>query len=403
MKISSNNKIKYAIVTPTYINHFRYIDNYLKSFVKFVEDKNIPIYFTISKSEENSFEKIISKYKNILNINILFIDNLFVENNIKETPNEYLNKYGRFTFQTAKKFYSMLHINAEKFLILDSESMWIRKTNMSKIFSDYFAKPFIAVSDIDNVTRQNQAFNTMLNNIYEILNIPPSNKWFIEHFMWYYDKNILLDMFKTHGSLANMLETLVSKNYNLQIDKDIKFGIFEIVLYYAYLYNNAQKYGYLVLNLNDVMKKYMTNREIQNYYNHFINELHGCCGLLEHTLILINEHNYKKFISIFSDLNFNIIRCDKSDLKNYDIQNKFINSIQPNILAASQEHAFGLDNGFIKLKIKSYWKKLHKHGDRIAYPLKSALRWFSEIFSFFSYSLKLISLYLKLFSSKLRF
>lgn len=57
----------------------------------------------------------------------------------------------------------------------------------------------------------------------------------------------------------------------------------------------------------------------------------------------------------------------------------------------------------LQCKIKSYWKKLHKHGDRIAYPLKSALRWFSEIFSFFSYSLKLISLYLKLFSSKLRF
>ena len=164
--------MKYAIITPTYINHFKYIKTYLKSFDKFVEDKkDIPIFFTISKNEQRIFKKIISPYTEKLDLRILYIEDLFAKNNIRESSIEFLTKYGRFTFQTAKKFFTMLSIDADKFLVLDSESMWIKKTNMKQCFDDYFSNPFIVISDIDNIQRTDECFNTMLSNIYTILDM----------------------------------------------------------------------------------------------------------------------------------------------------------------------------------------------------------------------------------------
>ncbi len=83
--------MKYAIITPTYLNHFIYIDKYLKSFCKFVEDKkDIPIVFTISKTENSKFQKIIEKYKSEINIIVLFFEDLLKENNVDYSLDDYM-------------------------------------------------------------------------------------------------------------------------------------------------------------------------------------------------------------------------------------------------------------------------------------------------------------------------
>ena len=50
---------KYAIVTPTFQPHFIFIKKYLKSFSKYLQDKeNVKFYFTIAKEELYEFQKI---------------------------------------------------------------------------------------------------------------------------------------------------------------------------------------------------------------------------------------------------------------------------------------------------------------------------------------------------------
>lgn len=365
--------MKYAIITPTYVKHFKYIQKYLESYKKFVIDKqNIEIYFTISKEENKKFQKIIKNYINDININVLFIEDLFLEQNISESPNEYLKKYGRYTFQTAKKFYTMLHVDCEKFLVLDSESMWIRLTNMSQLFENYFNKPFIAISNLDS-KRTNSGFNLMIENISKILNCSLDNKWFIEHFMWFYDKQILLNMFKEHGTLSEMLSSLATQNKNLQFDKLEKYGIFEIVLYYAYLYKNAKRYGYDIVNVNDVISKFMSSEEFEKYYNLFLKKFYGTCGIVERIMGLLDKENFTQFINIFKQLGFNIIRCDESSLENYTCQKEFIVAVNPNILAASQEHAFGVNDTYkilVLVKKNKYTVKLEKHVNKLINPDK---------------------------------
>ena len=56
---------EYCIITPTFSGHFKYINNYLKSFCKYVIDaKRVPIYFILSDfSERTGFEKIVKPYQ----------------------------------------------------------------------------------------------------------------------------------------------------------------------------------------------------------------------------------------------------------------------------------------------------------------------------------------------------
>lgn len=74
--------MKYAIVTPTFKEHFSFIKVYLESFNRYVRDKNnIIIYFTINTDEKKEFYKIISKFKN-LNIKVLLFDEILRKNHI---------------------------------------------------------------------------------------------------------------------------------------------------------------------------------------------------------------------------------------------------------------------------------------------------------------------------------
>ena len=380
--------MKYAIITSTYINHFQFIDKYLTSFIKFVEDKqDIPIFFTISKNEEKKFNKIVKKYKRYIDIRILFIEDLFEKNNIKETPDEFLEEYGRFTFQTAKKFYSMLSVDAEKFLVLDCESMWINKTNMTQLFENYFNSPFVMYSNIDKEYRNNSFFNIMLDNIKHLTGI--ENKWFIEHFMWYYEKNILQDMFDEIGSLYDMITILRKINTNGDFDNNSKVGIFEIVLYYAYLFKEQNRYNYKSIDIDQVLTQTIPEGILHNYKQDFYEFGKGSCGLIEHVLMLLNEQNADYFAQVFKKLHLNIIRCDNSSLKNVSLQEKFIDIVKPNILAASQEHAFGINNKYetLVLRNKYYWK-MQTHICKLIHPKKFTFDLFIEPISIVLYAIK---------------
>ena len=103
--------MKNCILTPTFSGHFQFIKKYLKSFNRFVSDKeNCIIYFIINKSENNELSKIISDFSN-LDIKILFFEDILKKFNIEISPEELLQKYGKYSFQSLKKFYGMLYLD----------------------------------------------------------------------------------------------------------------------------------------------------------------------------------------------------------------------------------------------------------------------------------------------------
>ena len=190
--------MKYSIITPTYKGHFKYIEKYLKSINKYLLDKrDVSLIFTISKDEEKEFNQIIKPYTNSLNIEVLIFEDLLSHFNIQKSPNLLLEKYKKFSFQTLKKFYTMLYSNSDYFLVLDSESMFVKSTTIKKHFENFIKNPFITASDLSEIQIDNFK-EGVIENINNLIG-KQSNKWFLENFVWFYDKKILNDMFSSLG------------------------------------------------------------------------------------------------------------------------------------------------------------------------------------------------------------
>jgi hypothetical protein len=339
----------FAIITPTYAKHFQFIKKYLASFDRHVADKHdIPIYFTISSGEIDEFKNIIAPYKGRLDLRILYFEDLLDEFGTGISGQELMEKYGRYSYQTLKKFYTMMHAPENKFLVLDSESMWMRRTRMKDEASKYFSNPFLCASSLDDPRRNNIEFNTMKGNIDFILNYR-CPMWPLEHFMWYYDKNIISSLFAEHGSLKDMLVRLAEHNKALDIEVLEQFGIFEIVLYYNYIYKNAARFGYNVHVIERIFDKYIGKAERKKYEDAFYAKYSGKCGILERAPVFVTKRNFRMFANVFKSLDLNIIR-DQGEYtpSTYKYQRKFLQIVKPIILAASQNHDFGENTTFEK-------------------------------------------------------
>lgn len=379
--------MKYAIITPTFKPHFKYVKKYLESYKKFVTDKeDVILIFTISKNEAKDFKKITDQYCENVKFETLYFEDILKYFGITLTPDELLKKYQKFTFQTLKKFYTMLYSDADRFLVLDSESMWIKETNMKGMFGEFFSAPFLSYSMISEYQIIDKFKQGVIDNTNFLLG-QNCDRWFLENFVWFYDKNILNDLFNEYGSPIEMAE----KVYNLKDKQRRESGIFEIELYQTYLYNNIDKYNYNDIDVNALLKKSLADDDLKIYLEKYYILCKGGCGLLEKTMSFLNNSNYQALANAFKDSHFNIIRCDKTDFDNIELQEKFLDIVQPNILAASQEHAFGINDRYKTLIADNkYTAKVIKHWSRLINPTIKPLQWFLEPFSLTLYCIKWI-------------
>lgn len=381
----------YAIVTPTFIGHFQFIKPYLESFERFLKDpENVVFYFTISKNEEHKFQKIIKPYKN-LNIKILIFEDILQQFGIKQTPLELLFLYKKFSFQTLKKFYTMLYIPERYSLVLDSESMAINSFSAEELFENFFKAPFVSGSDIkrryfsDFTNAVNQNINLILNE-----NIP---YWFLENFVWFYDKKILEDLFNQYGTPLEIVQKVYQEQEKNIINQNV--GVFEIELYQAYVWKNLKKYNYSFYDVNEMLKIALTSEKYQDFMLLHAQKYNGNCGLLERITDLLPYISFDDISQKMHNSKFNIIRCDKTDLKLYPLQKQFLEIVQPCILAASQEHCFGINNTWqhrLKLMLFSSkpFEKLKKHFLRFVEPFRKVINWIFEPFSILYYFIKVL-------------
>ena len=367
---------KYCIITPTYIEHFKYIKEYLKSFDKYVIDKEkVSLIFTVNKDEIPALKDLIAPYKNKIDIICVNFDDILLEHNVFLSPTNLLKKYGRYSFQTLKKFYTMLTIDAEKFLVLDSETIWNKPTKMEELFKEYFVNPTIWGSQIDD--RMDSFTSHIQENIDYILDFK-SNIWFIENFMWYYEKHILENLFLEYGSPIDIVDRVYKNKYNE--------GVFEILLYTNYIYKNLNRYRYSFVDTISLSKSILSPYIWENYYFKLTDFYGGACGVLERTMSLIDDNNTEDFAELFNILKFNIIRSDGR--YNTKAQIRFIELVQPNILAASQDNPFAHSRRSLcefvfnslrrrKKKILSFWRKVSP-SYKVALDNRNIL-WYNEL------------------------
>ena len=366
--------MKRAIITPTFKGHFEYIKKYLKSFEKYLLDKNFPLCFIIAQSEKKDFETLIAPYKKSLNIVVYFLEDILKDFNIEETPEELMTLYGRLSFQTIKKIYGALYIAADQFLFLDSESMLIKPTNMTSLFEEYFKAPKFFISRINNRKRTYNA-----NFTYEFINAITSlmgekaEYYTTESYEWFYELRILKDSIKKLGEPIDVI-----RNYNMPNRHPNLEGILEALWYYQYiLYNNI--YNYKIYVTDDELKKFLGEKYYQFKYS-FDSSSFWAVGILEVITKFINKQNVNGLINLYKKYNFSIARMEMP-LKygNLKYQLEFLNASNIHILASNQEHL--IENNSLKA-CKSF-PFLIKNLNTFVAPFKGIIRWGFSVFNIF--------------------
>lgn len=137
-----------ALLIPTFKGHFTHIIDLIKSMNTFILDKEcIDIVFILSSPNEKiEFDELILPLKRDLNIHTYDIETILSDCGKNYTSEQLLKDLGRVSYQTVKKLYPIHYLNYKQVLVFDSESIFLKKTNVNKMFDDYFKNPYIFYS-----------------------------------------------------------------------------------------------------------------------------------------------------------------------------------------------------------------------------------------------------------------
>lgn len=331
--------MKNCILTPTYKGHFKYIEQYLLSYNKYVVDaKRVTICFVLSsRAEVKEFQHIIAPYEDSLDIKVYIFDEIIKEYGIELDTDKILEKYGHTSYQMLKKFYSMLYIDAENFLVLDSEAVWIKSINMERKFEEFFDKPYVLVSDFSSRTVSSEYLEDHFDATNFILGYKMEKMPF-EHFMWFYKKIIVEKMIEKYGKPYEMMLQV----YEWEMEtKGHSVGLMETMLCLNYLYENAGALGYQIISAEDELMKYLGKEECERYINRFFESSYGGhLGILEFPCDMLSVKNRLQMAKLFKENRIWITRCDAVTFWNKKYIEEFMINGDIALLAVGQEHIF---------------------------------------------------------------
>lgn len=257
----NENNVEKAIIMPSYREHFEYVKNFLKSYSRNAKNK-VPIYLILSNSNETELlkEQLFSMKLE----NVFYLDIVSILKTYNITPSEYLlDDIGKYSYQTLKKLYAIHYLNIKQTLILDSESLVCRKTDITTLFNNYFSNPYVLYSEMpkDEKYKKGLDYKTTV-NCYKLLSLDFEPYWYLEGFHWFYDIDIVKDLF------AYFNNDLYSAIYKYAIDKvENDKAIFECVLYYLFIKNFKTKYKYNYVNINQELINEFNQEELDYIYS----------------------------------------------------------------------------------------------------------------------------------------
>ena len=305
-----------ALIIPTYLDHFNYIEDFLCSVNLLVLDSNMfDICFILSsKDEQNVFDKRFSKYKKKLNIYTYNIEEILLKYGISINSSILLDNIGKYSFQTIKKLYGVFFLQYEQSYIMDSESIFIKPVHVNSLFDAYFESPFVLFYPFSCYPKQkwqNSLNYITTQNVSNIFNDEGIENFYFDGFNWFYDINIVNNMFKFfNNDLYNTIVNYAVKNKS----EDYKSqAIFECIFYYQYIYKNNSKYHYNFINTIPLIEDKVGQNLLKEKLNIFA-ENNTLYPVLMHSWELMQDEDISKFAQIYRDLNFRIARLYVNDI-----------------------------------------------------------------------------------------
>lgn len=329
-----------AIILPTYTGHFCFIPPFLESAVSFMQDRQeTPFFFIVNKSETPEFLQLVAPYASSLLIKTIETEEI-LKDICELSPDAYLKKFGKFAYQTMKKLAAAKSIEAKQFVILDSESIFFKKTNINELAHHVVDKKTIYASRF-SLRKKCAPFLLDVHRNTEYLIGEKSDCLFLENPTWVFEKHILDDLWNDIGNPYRLaLDTFINPQTNTT-------DLFEGFLYFQFIAHRIERYGYKIRFSEEMLEQSLSKDNLQNYYANFYRNLNGHAGLLEFVCTFVNKDNWSELGSMIQKENIPILRCEQTI--NYAWQKKFLDAASPNLLGASQDHMYGTKASRLKV------------------------------------------------------
>ena len=252
--------MNYQIIIPTHTPHFERNIRFCESFKKYCIDKNrVTLNFIVSEYEKDNLARQLDLFIDEINIKIWSLKELVKDLfNEEIVEHDLLNRIGKYNFQCLKKFVGVYIFGNPYSLLMDAETLVVRNFKIKTLFDNHFNKDkhiFYTNNNYGNFTGvHKQVTEDCLRIIGEDTNLP---FYFLEAYNWFFDKNILEDLFKTIWKTNNAtIFDILTKKYKI---------IFETPLYNLYIYHNNDKYNYKFICINDELYKIMGEKNYKEY------------------------------------------------------------------------------------------------------------------------------------------
>lgn len=303
--LKRNNR---AIIIPTYEGHFQYVVNFLISCKNnFLDIDTFDICFILSNiKEEKQLRKYLKHYSSSYNFKFNNIETILKSYGIKEDTSTLLKDLGKFSYQTIKKLYGVYYFQYDQSFVMDSESMCLSPFYMNKIFDDYFKNPYVLYFNF--AFFKNKNLSDGLNykttqNIARLMNKKSIQNFYFDGFHWFYEKNIINDLFKSMGH--NLLGII--KNFTKMQKTEYDKAIFECCLYYAFIKDNNTKYNYQFIDTLILLKNKLSNDNLVKIQKAFL-EQGLTCPILMHGWEMLSIEETMNISKIYIDLKLPIAR-----------------------------------------------------------------------------------------------
>ena len=259
---------------------------------------NIPIYIITDENDETQFNELPEKSENIKVIVFSRIVHLIDNKIINET--ELLRKYGKYNFQSLKKYYGIYYLffidACDNVITFDSETMIIRDVDINDVINKYVANPFLIYSENNENTKELHIH--VNNSTKQILKIENNIGWLLEYYMWIYEKKIFMDFIEYF--LMNYEKSVIDI-------LDSYEEVFIEVLFQSFIVRD-NKYGYKLININNMMKSLISSCQ----YDEIICVMEQLKPL-EDIRIAIDKGYGEYAKKIYDYLGLNFYKTDNSD------------------------------------------------------------------------------------------
>lgn len=284
------------IVTSTFINHFGYNINFLKTFdEKCLDKSDVKITFVVTHEEEKRILNDLIANNNLSSLNIDIVVLIDLINEIESNEIKYQNlpfTNEKYPIINLKKIYGCLHVNKDC-LVLDSEVLCLSEFKFFDMFktlkNKYFAYTYFNDSFDDIIDPLQIQVIENCNNILKSNN----KEWFFTKTYWFYDIDCLkemIDFVKKQNDVDSFSLFLADKL------------IFDYQLYGSYLYNNNLKE---FKSHNEITKN---KPKLRKAFKNYRNSLNSIPVGFEYVCISLDEDSIDEYIEFIHEQNEKMVK-----------------------------------------------------------------------------------------------